>query len=149
MTRVLFVCTGNICRSPTAEAVANAMAVRLGVAAHFAFDSAGIERYHVGEAPDSRAIARGRLRGYDLSPLRARRVAPQDFERFDLILAMDAGHFDELERLCPARHQHKLQMFDERDVPDPYYGTDRDFDLVLDQCEDVIPRLFEGAKSAT
>ena len=149
MTRLLFVCTGNICRSPTAEAVAIDTATRLGVTDRFAFDSAGIEGYHVGEPPDRRAIARGRLRGYDLSPLRARRVTRQDFEQFDLILAMDREHWHALQRLCPAEHRHKVEMFlrgsttcQDLDVPDPYYGADRDFDLVLEMREDVIPRLL-------
>lgn len=147
VTRLLFVCTGNICRSPTAEAVARETAMRLGEGDQFEFDSAGIEGYHAGEPPDRRAIARGRLRGYDLSPLRARRVTASDFEQFDLILAMDREHFDALERRCPPALQHKVQMFLSRaangpdvDVPDPYYGTDEDFDVVLDMCEDVVPQ---------
>jgi protein-tyrosine phosphatase len=126
------------------------MAADRGVGGSFEFDSAGTESYHVGDPPDRRAIARGAIRGYDLAPLRARRVNKHDFEAFDLILAMDSEHFDALERLCPTKHQHKLRMFlagsesfDQADVPDPYYGTDEDFDLVLDMCEDVIPRLLQ------
>ncbi len=148
--RILFVCTGNICRSPTAEAVARAMAAARERDADFVFDSAGIEGYHVGEAPDRRAIARGRLRGYDLSPLRARRVVSHDFETFDLILAMDRDHLRALTRLAPSQHRHKVQMFlsassatGDGDVPDPYYGTDADFDRVLDLCEGAVPLLFE------
>ncbi len=147
MTRVLFVCTGNICRSPTAEAVARAMAAGLGVAADFDFDSAGLEGYHVGEAPDRRAIARGRLRGYDLGSLRARRVTRQDFDQFDLVLAMDDGHFRALTRLCAAEHRHKVRMFHELSVPDPYYGTDPDFDVVLDMCEEAVPRWLRSDRS--
>ena len=123
---------------------------------NFAFDSAGIESYHVGDAPDRRAIARGRLRGYDLSLLRARRVTRKDFEQFDLILAMDRGHLDALEQLCPTPHRAKLRLFldgstafDDVDVPDPYYGTDDDFDLVLDMCEDVMPRLLAELSEQT
>lgn len=153
--RLLFVCTGNICRSPTAEGVARATAQRLGVNEHFVFDSAGLEGYHAGEAPDWRAVARGRLRGYDLSSLRARRVTPQDFERFDLVLAMDRDHLRALTRLCPAEHRHKVRMFSQGsvnfagDVPDPYYGSDEDFDRVLDICEGVIPPLLQELTPAS
>lgn len=120
------------------------MAEARGVADRFAFDSAGIEGYHVGEPPDRRARARARLRGYDLSNLRARRVAASDFEEFDLILAMDRSHFDRLETLCPPPLRHKLKLFlsyagsgDDLDVPDPYYGEISDFDHVLDLCEEA------------
>lgn len=144
--RILFVCTGNICRSPTAEAVARSMAAARGRDADFVFDSAGIEGYHVGEPPDRRATARGGLRGYDLAPLRARRVVADDFETFDLVLAMDRDHLRALTRMCPAPLRHKVQMFrrdGDADVPDPYYGTVEDFDHVLDICEDTVPLLFE------
>jgi protein-tyrosine phosphatase len=149
VTRVLFVCTGNICRSPTAEAVARKMAADRGVADQFVFDSAGLESFHVGEAPDRRARARALLKGYDLSDLRARRVAPSDFNDFDLIIAMDRGHMDALDRLCPASCRGKLRLFmsysaafADLDVPDPYYGRDKEFDRVLDMCEDAVPKLL-------
>lgn len=150
MTRILFVCTGNICRSPTAEGVARKIAADLGVAEQFEFDSAGLESFHVGEAPDRRARARATLKGYDLSTLRARRVAPSDFNDFDLIVAMDRGHIDALDRLCPESCRHKIKLFmsysdafTDLDVPDPYYGRDKDFDRVLDMCEDAMGRLLK------
>lgn len=150
MKRILFVCTGNICRSPTADGIARHWAERLGVQGEVEFDSAGTHAYHNGEAPDPRAQRAARTRGYDLSRLRARPVMPQDFERFDLILAMDRGHLVWLRRECPAEHRHKLAMFttwSERfrdvDVPDPYYGGDDGFDAVLDMCEDAVHGLLD------
>lgn len=147
--RILFVCTGNICRSPTADGVARTLAARAGRAGDFEFDSAGTENYHAGEAPDRRAQRRARLRGYDLSGLTARQLVARDFEAFDLILAMDREHFCQLEGVCPPALRHKLQLFlsyaDDphgMDVPDPYYGSDADFDHVLDLCESVIPKLL-------
>ncbi len=153
MKRILFVCTGNICRSPTAEGVARAKAAARGVSTEkqFLFDSAGLEKYHVSEAPDRRARARASLRGYDLSALRARRIAVADFAEFDLILAMDRGHLVELERICPRPYRDKLRLFlsySDRfanlDVPDPYYGRDSDFDVVLDMCEDGIGAMLDA-----
>jgi protein-tyrosine phosphatase len=146
---VLFVCTGNICRSPTAEAVARAKAAALGVDGAFEFDSAGLEKYHVGDPPDRRARTRASLRGYDLAPLRARKVTKDDFHAFDLIIAMDRSHMKELERMCPPDARGKLKLFlsysqrsRDLDVPDPYYGNDDDFDLVLDMCEETLPNLL-------
>ena len=126
------------------------MAADRGVADQFEFDSAGLEGFHAGEAPDRRARARATLKGYDLSDLRARRVAPSDFNDFDLIIAMDRGHLDALDRLCPASCHDKLKLFmsysnafADLDVPDPYYGRDKDFDRVLAMCEDAVPRLLD------
>lgn len=150
MKRILFVCTGNICRSPTADGIARHWAERLGVQGEVEFDSAGTHAYHNGEAPDPRAQRAARARGYDLSRLRARPVMPQDFDRFDLILAMDRGHLVWLRRECPAEHRHKVAMFtawSERyrdlDVPDPYYGGDDGFESVLDMCEDAVHGLLD------
>lgn len=155
MTRVLFVCTGNICRSPTAEGVARAAAEAAGQQDVLAFDSAGTQSYHVGEAPDPRARQRAAVRGYDLSHLRARRFVDDDFERFDLILAMDHEHLRWLKQRAPAEYQHKVELFmspprseTSRDVPDPYYGETRDFDLVLDLCEAAAHRLVAATRPA-
>ncbi|MCK9388478.1 MAG: low molecular weight phosphotyrosine protein phosphatase [Sulfuritalea sp.] len=147
--KVLFVCTGNICRSPSAEGVARALAARQGVERLFEFDSAGTHGYHVGKPPDPRAIAAALRRGYDLSPLRARRVTEFDFIRFDYVLAMDREHLELLQRACPPQYQQKLKMFldfgedlDQEEVPDPYYGDAQGFELVLDLVEDAATQLI-------
>ncbi|MBI5898208.1 MAG: low molecular weight phosphotyrosine protein phosphatase [Rhodocyclales bacterium] len=146
--RILFVCTGNICRSPTAEGVARGMASRLGLAEGFHFDSAGTHGYHVGEAPDLRTVRAARERGYDLSGQRARRVTDFDFEQFDLLLAMGADHLESLRRACPRIHAHKLRLFLDfgrnggGEVPDPYYGGADGFELVLDLVEDAAGGLL-------
>jgi protein-tyrosine phosphatase len=140
--KILFVCLGNICRSPTAEGVLRAIAAREFPGLEVAVDSAGTADYHVGEPPDRRAVAAARRRGYDLSSLRARQVQPEDFTRFDLVLAMDRANLSELEsrRMPGASAQLNLFMsfapdheYDE--VPDPYYGGVEDFERVLDLCE--------------
>ena len=142
--RVLLVCMGNICRSPTAEGVARHIAEKQGVARLLEFDSAGTHGYHVGEPPDQRTVAVARKRGYDLSPLRARRVNDFDFVRFDFLLAMDREHLALLRKACPAAHQGKLGLFldhaehhEEDEVPDPYYGGPQGFEHVLDLVEDA------------
>lgn len=146
--RILFVCTGNICRSPTAEGVARSLAERLGLGQRFAFDSAGTHAYHVGEAPDSRTQRAAKARGYDLSAQRARRVTDFDFVNFDLLLAMGADHLDSLRRACPPGQAHKLRLFLEfggeggGDVPDPYYGGADGFEHVLDLVEDAARGLL-------
>lgn len=147
--KVLFVCTGNICRSPSAEGVARALAARQGMEHLFEFDSAGTHGYHVGKPPDPRAIAAALRRGYDLAPLRARRVTEFDFIRFDYVLAMDREHLDFLQRACPQPHLKKLGMFldfrerfDEDEVPDPYYGGPQGFEHVLDLVEDAATQLI-------
>lgn len=142
MTRVLFVCMGNICRSPTAEAVVRDFARRVA-GVDLDVDSAGTHGYHVGDAPDERSIAAARRRGFDLGTLRARVVEAEDFERFDLVLAMDAAVLERLQELAPRRYANRLQLFldfapalGRRDVPDPYYGGAAGFEEVLDLVEE-------------
>ena len=146
-TRVLFICTGNICRSPTAEGVLRHRALEAGRAAEFEIESAGMERYHIGDPPDARAQEMARSRGYDLSDLRARAVAPDDFARFDLLLGMDRGHVRALGRHAPEGSAAQIGLFldyapglEGRDVPDPYYGDMDDYALALD----LIERGIEG-----
>ena len=153
---VLFVCMGNICRSPTAEGVFRAVAERAGAAKRLRVDSAGTHDYHVGEAPDARAIASALRRGYDLRRLRAREMAPRDFARFDWILAMDRHNLKEITSRRPrdyAGHIGLLLDFlpslDVREVPDPYYGGNEGFERVLDLVEPaseaLLARVTEGA----
>jgi protein-tyrosine phosphatase len=148
--RILFVCMGNICRSATAEGVARALAERHGVHGVFEFDSAGTHGYHVGSAPDARTRKAAEQRGYDLSPLRARQVNPYDFVRFDRILAMDRDNLELLKQACPDEHRGKLGLFlefgtrfPEDEVPDPYYGGEEGFELVLDLIEDAAKGLLD------
>jgi protein-tyrosine phosphatase len=141
-TRVLFVCLGNICRSPTAEGVLRAIAAREFPLLELDIDSAGTANYHVGEPPDRRTVAAARRRGYDLGGLRARQVTPGDFGRFEYVLAMDHANLAELERVRPEAATAKLALFLEfapeaqaLDVPDPYYSGVEEFERVLDLCE--------------
>jgi len=147
--RILFVCTGNICRSPTAEGVARGLAEKLGVDEVFEFDSAATHGYHVGDAPDPRTVATALRRGYDLADLRARRVTEFDFIRFDHLIAMDREHLEWLRRACPPLYHDKLglllefsERFDLDEVPDPYYGGAEGFEHVLDLVEDAVTQLL-------
>ncbi|TLX59424.1 low molecular weight phosphotyrosine protein phosphatase [Stutzerimonas nosocomialis] len=150
--RILFVCLGNICRSPTVEAVFQHRLRQAGLDSTVVVDSAGTGGWHVGKAPDRRATAAARLRGYDLSPLRARQVSPDDFHRFDLILAMDAQNLADLQAIKPAGSAAKLDLFLRRanlqpeDVPDPYYGEDDGFAQVLDLVEQGSEVLLEDIR---
>lgn len=139
--RVLFVCLGNICRSPTAEGVARHLALASGEGEAWQFDSAGTADYHVGNAPDLRSQAAARRRGVDLADLRARQVSGGDFRAFDLILAMDRQNLSTLRRLQPASGTAHLGLIMEYapqpgllEIPDPYYGSEADFEIVLDLC---------------
>lgn len=150
MKKILFVCTGNICRSPTAHGIAHHWVTKLGLHGELEIDSAGTHAWRHNEPPDPRALRAARRRGYELSKLRARAVVPEDFENFDLIVAMDKAHYTWLRRECPPHHHEKIVMFlsfAERfapgDVPDPYYGGEEDFERVLDMCEDAIQGILD------
>lgn len=149
MTRVLFVCLGNICRSPTAEAVFRDLASRHAAKLAIEVDSAGTHGYHTGSPPDERAIAAARRRGIDMSSLRARVVEAADFERFDLLLAMDEPVYERLRRIAPAGHAGRVRLFLEyapqlsrREIPDPYYGGETGFEEVLDLVEEAARGLL-------
>lgn len=148
--RVLFVCTGNICRSPTAEGVFKHQVKEAGLAGRVLSNSAGTHGYHVGEPPDPRTQRAASRRGYDLSALRARQVSREDFSEFDYVLAMDQSNLLALQRLCPPQLSSRLKLFMEfgsdpavREVPDPYYGGGQGFERVLDLVEQASKGLLE------
>ena len=148
--RILFVCMGNICRSPMVEGVFRHHVKQAGLDERIAIDSAGTHDYHIGEPPDPRAQRAAGRRGYDLSRLRGRQVSRADFGEFDYLLAMDRMNLRVLERLCPSQHGHKLKLFMEfsndaapGEVPDPYYGGEQGFERVLDMAEDASQGLLE------
>lgn len=146
---VLFVCMGNICRSPTAEGVFRAHVERAGWTRRLRIDSAGTHEYHLGAAPDARAISHAARRGYDIGKLRARQIEAADFERFDWILAMDRHNLNRLQDLRPANWGGHLGLLLDlapelglRDVPDPYYGGPDGFERVLDLIEPASRALL-------
>ena len=148
--KVLFVCLGNICRSPTAHGVFVTLVERQALADHIVVDSAGTGDWHLGHPPDQRAAAAALQRGYDLAHLRARKVTQDDFGEFDYILAMDNNNLSDLQLLQPGSYQGQLQLFLEyhpepqyREVPDPYYGGDEGFNHVLDLVERASQQLLE------
>ena len=148
-TSVLFVCMGNICRSPTAEGVFRYYAEQAEVSQQLQIDSAGTHAYHVGEPPDRRARAAAERRGMSLDNIYARRVKTEDFEHFDYIIAMDEDNLARLQDQSPEEHRSKLRLFlefsdgDEREVPDPYYGGAAGFERVLDLVEAASRGLLE------
>ena len=143
--KILTVCTGNICRSPSAEVILRDRLAAAGLGDAVLVDSAGTADYHIGDPPSEPAMRLAAKRGYDLSPLRARQIARSDFDDFDLILVMDSGHLRRLDTLQPPGSRSRLHLFLEvypsggREVPDPYYGTDRDYEAMLDLVEAAVP----------
>lgn len=150
---ICFVCLGNICRSPTAEGVMRHQVAAAGLDGAIKIDSAGTGDWHVGEAPDARAQQAARARGYDLSALRARQIGDADFERFDLVLAMDGANLAALRKRCPPQYRGKVRLLMEfagdgsaGDIADPYFGGARGFEQVLDQCEAACRGLLDSLR---
>lgn len=151
--RVLFVCMGNICRSPTAQGVFSKLLIEEGLGHRIEVDSAGTHAYHIGELPDQRARATAQRRGIDLSHQRARRAIAEDFERFDYLLAMDEENHRALRSICPPGREGRLRLFMEyapqleiREVPDPYYGGPNGFEAVFDMVEEAARGLLESIR---
>lgn len=155
-TSVLFVCLGNICRSPTAQAVFEAQLAASPLAGQVEVDSAGTAAYHLGKSPDTRSRTAALERGYNLDNLRARQVNTDDFHRFDFILAMDASNLIQLQAMAPGAGRASLALFldfatvtGRREVPDPYFGGDDGFETVLDLCEQASQGLLTHLQSAS
>ncbi len=153
MVKVLFVCLGNICRSPTAHGVFEQMLVDEKISQLVSVDSAGTGAWHVGKPPDGRAQQAAKSRGFDLSHIRARQVNDSDFEMFDYILAMDKSNLEDLKSQCPSAYQKKITLFlsfghgqKGMEVPDPYYGGSKGFDKVLDLVEDACLGLLDDIR---
>ena len=151
--KVLFVCLGNICRSPTAEGVFRHIVQEEGHEKWITTDSAGTHAYHIGEQPDRRAQQTALMRGVDISDLRGRKAISDDFNEFDYVLAMDDENYQLLEQICPAGTNEKLHLFldfsqdfSETQVPDPYYGGDQGFEHVFDLVESASKGLLEDIK---
>ena len=154
MVGVLFVCLGNICRSPTGEGVFQDLVERKDLGESITIDSAGTAAYHIGEPPDPRSQAAAQHRGIDISGQRARRVKVQDFQRFDYLLAMDADNHANLMRICPSGSEHKVHLIldfgegtEGQDVPDPYYIGGDGFEVVLDLIENASNGLLEDIRT--
>jgi len=149
MVKVLFVCMGNICRSPTAEGVFRHLVKQINAEDEILIDSAGTHAYHVGNPPDERAQEAALKRNVDLSEQRARRVSKDDFAEFDYIIAMDESNKDDLLSICHSKYKDRIHLFldfcacDESEVPDPYYGQGRGFEVVLNLVEDAADGLLK------
>ena len=151
--KVLFVCLGNICRSPTAEGIFRHYVEQAGLSDAISIDSAGTADWHIGKTPDPRTQAAAAQRGYDLSGLRGRQAQPEDFAKFDLILAMDKSNLSNLQAIQPADGKAELALYLPRfgispdEVPDPYYGGEDGFELVLDMLEQASQVLLDEIKA--
>jgi protein-tyrosine phosphatase len=148
--RLLFVCTGNICRSPAAEGIARHYIEHGGLAGRVEVDSAGTYGGHAGEPPDPRMIKAAARRGYDLTGLRARELEVADFKHFDLLLALDRGHLEEMEAICPIGYGRRIKLLldfvpgaETDEVPDPYFGGPQSFEYALDLCEAGVDALLK------
>ncbi len=155
-TSVLFVCMGNICRSPTAEGVFRHIVKQAGMQDKIIIDSAGTHAYHIGESPDKRSQTKARENGVDLSGQTARKVTVEDFDRFDYIIAMDRSNLEDLKRLATQEHHQKISLFmdfaenwDNSEVPDPYYGGSNGFQEVFDMVTSASNGLLEHIKRNT
>ncbi len=151
--KVLFVCMGNICRSPTAHGVFEGLVEKAGLSQQILVDSAGTHAYHVGNPPDPRSQQTALSRGFDLSSQRARKAEREDFLQFDYVLAMDQDNYQHLRALCPPGMEEKLSLFMAfapelglEEVPDPYYGGSRGFDKVFDMVEVAAQGLLEDIR---
>lgn len=149
---ILFVCLGNICRSPTAEAVFRHQSAAANL--EVTIDSAGTGAWHAGDPPDRRAQTAGRERGYSFEGQTARKIMPADFEKFDYILAMDRHNLTELKTICPAAQRHKISLLldyapdqNTREVPDPFYGGEDGFEQVIDLIEAASTGLIDALKA--
>lgn len=151
--KVLFVCLGNICRSPTAEGVFRHYVKQAGLDGKVTIDSAGTADWHIGKTPDPRTIKAAAKRGYDLSALQGRQAVAEDFHKFDLILAMDESNLTNLQAIQPADSKAELALYlprlgqETREVPDPYYGGEDGFELVLDMLEQASEVLLDEVRS--
>ena len=149
MTKILFVCLGNICRSPVADGICRQKIKDKGLF-DISCDSAGTAAWHVGKSPDSRSRANCKSHGVDISNLRARQAVAEDFFEFDLVLAMDESNYADLQEICPTGYEHKLKLLldygdsNERSVPDPYYGGADGFEVVYQLVDNAVDRLLEA-----
>jgi len=149
MVKVLFVCLGNICRSPTAEGVFRKFVIDAGLSEAILIDSAGTHAYHIGEPPDRRAQETAARRGVDISALRGRRATATDLDEFDYVLAMDRENLHNLLAIAQDHHRQRIKLFldfaddlEDKEVPDPYYGGPSGFDQVMDMIEEASAGLL-------